>query len=162
MWWCYLGAKLAVRTSRCVSEAHNWRASDISAWIPWSGNVYSRAFHILLHCNNFSDTVLEFSSDVFYNSVSGDSEIRQSAGFEVVARLAMKSIIEHKFKDVSDERTAMLRSGVRNRTWSCGICGGAKWRWGRFSPSSSVSPAIVVRSTNYSTITLIYHPGNAQ
>jgi hypothetical protein len=29
----------------------------------------------------------------------------------------------------------------------------------RFSPSSSVSPAIVVRSTNYSTITLIYHPG---
>jgi hypothetical protein len=30
---------------------------------------------------------------------------------------------------------------------------------GRFSPSSSVSPAIVVCSTNYSTITLIYHPG---
>jgi hypothetical protein len=30
---------------------------------------------------------------------------------------------------------------------------------GRFSSSTSVSPAIVVRSTNYSTITLIYHPG---
>jgi hypothetical protein len=30
---------------------------------------------------------------------------------------------------------------------------------GRFSPSTSVSPAIVVRSTYYSTITLIYHPG---
>jgi hypothetical protein len=45
---------------------------------------------------------------------------------------------------------------------SCGICGGTKWRWGRFSPSSSVSLAIVVRSTNYSTITLMYHPGNAQ
>jgi hypothetical protein len=30
---------------------------------------------------------------------------------------------------------------------------------GRFSPSSSVSPAIVVRSINYSTITLLYHPG---
>jgi hypothetical protein len=30
---------------------------------------------------------------------------------------------------------------------------------GRFSPSSSVSPAMVVRSTNYSTITLMYHPG---
>jgi hypothetical protein len=30
---------------------------------------------------------------------------------------------------------------------------------GRFSPSSSVSPAIVVRSTNYSTITLIHHSG---
>jgi hypothetical protein len=29
---------------------------------------------------------------------------------------------------------------------------------GRFSPSTSVSPAIVVRSTNYSTITLIYNP----
>jgi hypothetical protein len=42
------------------------------------------------------------------------------------------------------------------------ICGGTKWRWGRFSPSSSVSPAIVVRSTNYSTITFMYHPGNAQ
>jgi hypothetical protein len=33
---------------------------------------------------------------------------------------------------------------------------------GRFSQSSSVSPAIVVRSTNYSTITLMYHPGNVQ
>jgi hypothetical protein len=30
---------------------------------------------------------------------------------------------------------------------------------GRFSPSSSVSSAVVVCSTNYSTITLIYHPG---
>jgi hypothetical protein len=30
---------------------------------------------------------------------------------------------------------------------------------GRFPPSSSVSPAIVVRSTNYSTITLMYHLG---
>jgi hypothetical protein len=30
---------------------------------------------------------------------------------------------------------------------------------GRFSPSTSVSPAIVIRSTNYSTVTLIYHPG---
>jgi hypothetical protein len=29
----------------------------------------------------------------------------------------------------------------------------------RFSPSTSISPAIVVRSTNYSTITLMYHPG---
>jgi hypothetical protein len=33
---------------------------------------------------------------------------------------------------------------------------------GRFSPRSSVSPAIVVRSTSYSTITLMHHPGNAQ
>jgi hypothetical protein len=33
---------------------------------------------------------------------------------------------------------------------------------GRFSLSTSVSPAIVVRSTNYSTVTLMYHPGNAQ
>jgi hypothetical protein len=28
-----------------------------------------------------------------------------------------------------------------------------------FSPSTSVSHAIVVRFTNYSTITLMYHPG---
>jgi hypothetical protein len=33
---------------------------------------------------------------------------------------------------------------------------------GQFSPTSSVSPAIVVRSINYSTITLMYHPENAQ
>jgi hypothetical protein len=33
---------------------------------------------------------------------------------------------------------------------------------GRFPPSTSVSPAIVVRSTNYFTITLMYHPGNVQ
>jgi hypothetical protein len=30
---------------------------------------------------------------------------------------------------------------------------------GRFSPSTSVAPAIVVRFTNYSTIILIYLPG---
>jgi hypothetical protein len=30
---------------------------------------------------------------------------------------------------------------------------------GRFSPSTSVSPAIVVRSTKYTTIILMYHPG---
>jgi hypothetical protein len=33
-----------------------------------------------------------------------------------------------------------------------------KWRWGRFSPSTSVSPANF-HSTNCSTITLIYHLG---
>jgi hypothetical protein len=33
-----------------------------------------------------------------------------------------------------------------------------KWRWGRFSPSPSVSPANL-HSTNYSKITLIYHLG---
>jgi hypothetical protein len=31
-----------------------------------------------------------------------------------------------------------------------------KWRWDRFSPSASVSPA------NFSTITLTYHPGLVQ
>jgi hypothetical protein len=33
-----------------------------------------------------------------------------------------------------------------------------KWRWGRFSPSTSVSPANLY-STNFSTITIIYHLG---
>jgi hypothetical protein len=33
-----------------------------------------------------------------------------------------------------------------------------KWRWGRFSPSTSVSPANF-HSTNCSTFTLIYHLG---
>jgi hypothetical protein len=33
-----------------------------------------------------------------------------------------------------------------------------KWRWGRFSPSTSVSPASL-HSTNFSTIILIYHLG---
>jgi hypothetical protein len=33
-----------------------------------------------------------------------------------------------------------------------------KWHWGRFSPSTSVSPANL-HSTNFSTITLIYHLG---
>jgi hypothetical protein len=36
-----------------------------------------------------------------------------------------------------------------------------KWRWGRFSPSTSVSPANLY-STNCSTITLIYHLGLVQ
>jgi hypothetical protein len=33
-----------------------------------------------------------------------------------------------------------------------------KWRWGRFSPSTSVSPAYL-HSTNFSTITITYHLG---
>jgi hypothetical protein len=36
-----------------------------------------------------------------------------------------------------------------------------KWRWGRFSPSTSVSPANL-HSTTCSTITLIYHLGFVQ
>jgi hypothetical protein len=38
------------------------------------------------------------------------------------------------------------------------LAGWTKWRWGRFSPSTSVSPANL-HSTNCSTITLIYHLG---
>jgi hypothetical protein len=36
-----------------------------------------------------------------------------------------------------------------------------KWRWGMFSPSTSVSPANL-HSTNFSTITITYHPGLVQ
>jgi hypothetical protein len=36
-----------------------------------------------------------------------------------------------------------------------------KWRWGRFSPSISVSPANL-HSTNCSTIIIIYHLGFVQ
>jgi hypothetical protein len=36
-----------------------------------------------------------------------------------------------------------------------------KWRWGRFSPSTSVSPANL-HSRNFSTITVTYHPGLVQ
>jgi hypothetical protein len=36
-----------------------------------------------------------------------------------------------------------------------------KWRWGRFSPSTSVSPANL-QSTNCSAITLTYHLGLVQ
>jgi hypothetical protein len=36
-----------------------------------------------------------------------------------------------------------------------------KWRWGRFSPSTSVSPANL-HSTNCSTVTLTYHLGLVQ
>jgi hypothetical protein len=36
-----------------------------------------------------------------------------------------------------------------------------KWRWCRFSPNTSVSPANL-HSTNCSTITLIYHLGFVQ
>jgi ribosomal protein L37AE/L43A len=50
---------------------------------------------------------------------------------------------------------------VRARVWSCGICGGHSGARGRFSPSTSVSPANL-HSTNYFTITLIYHPGLIQ
>jgi hypothetical protein len=36
-----------------------------------------------------------------------------------------------------------------------------KWYWGRFSSSTSVSPANL-HSTNFSTITIISHPGLVQ
>jgi hypothetical protein len=36
-----------------------------------------------------------------------------------------------------------------------------KWHWGRFSPSTSVSPANP-QSTNCSIIIIIYHPGLVQ
>jgi hypothetical protein len=36
-----------------------------------------------------------------------------------------------------------------------------KWPWGKFSPRTSVSPAIL-DSTNFSTVTIAYHPGLVQ
>jgi hypothetical protein len=36
-----------------------------------------------------------------------------------------------------------------------------KWRWGRFSPITSIFPANLY-STNFSTITITYHPGLVQ
>jgi hypothetical protein len=36
-----------------------------------------------------------------------------------------------------------------------------KWQWGKFSPSTSVSPANI-NSTKFFTITITYHPGLAQ
>jgi hypothetical protein len=36
-----------------------------------------------------------------------------------------------------------------------------KWHWGRFSPGTSVSPAIS-HSADYSTFIIIYHPGLEQ
>jgi hypothetical protein len=36
-----------------------------------------------------------------------------------------------------------------------------KWRWGRFYPSISVSPADLL-STNFFTVTITYHPGLVQ
>jgi hypothetical protein len=36
-----------------------------------------------------------------------------------------------------------------------------KWRWAKFSPSTSVSPANH-HSTNFSTTTITYHPGLVQ
>jgi hypothetical protein len=56
-----------------------------------------------------------------------------------------------------------LPTSAAARVWaqvrSCWICG--KWRWGRFSPSTSVSPANL-HSTNCSTTTIIYHLGLIQ
>jgi hypothetical protein len=36
-----------------------------------------------------------------------------------------------------------------------------KWRWGRFSPNTSVSSANL-HSTNFSAVTITYHPGLVQ
>jgi hypothetical protein len=43
------------------------------------------------------------------------------------------------------------RPGFKPGSVHVGFCDGQKWRWGRFSPSTSVSPANL-HSTNFSTI----------
>jgi hypothetical protein len=47
------------------------------------------------------------------------------------------------------------------RSGHVGFCDEQKWRWGRFSPRTSVSPANL-QSTNFYTITIIYHLGLVQ
>jgi hypothetical protein len=51
---------------------------------------------------------------------------------------------------------------VRAQVKSCGICGGQSGVWGRFSPSTSVSPANHHSTNFFSTITITYHPGLVQ
>jgi hypothetical protein len=37
-----------------------------------------------------------------------------------------------------------------------------KWRWGRFPPSTSSVSSVNLHATNFSTITITYHPGLVQ
>jgi hypothetical protein len=53
------------------------------------------------------------------------------------------------------------RPGFKNESKHVGFVWWTKWRWGRFSPSTSVSPANLY-STNISTITITNHPGLVQ
>jgi hypothetical protein len=53
------------------------------------------------------------------------------------------------------------RPGFKPGSSHVGFCDGQKWRWDRFSPSTSVSPANLY-CTIFSTITITYHPGLAQ
>jgi hypothetical protein len=58
-------------------------------------------------------------------------------------------------------RLSIAAARIRVLVTSCGICGGTKWHWGRFSPSTSVSPANL-HSTSCSTVIIIYYLGLVQ
>jgi hypothetical protein len=48
-------------------------------------------------------------------------------------------------------RHSTATARVRSQIESCGICGGKKWHWGKFSPSTSASSESS-HSTSYSTL----------
>jgi hypothetical protein len=55
-------------------------------------------------------------------------------------------------------RLSTTAARVQAQVRSCGDLWWTKWHWGRFSPSTSVSPANS-HSTDCSTFVIIYHPG---
>jgi hypothetical protein len=76
-----------------------------------------------------------------------------------------------QYNDGADIRNSLVafrrRNSDRSECWNQFTHYGTmalrwtKWRWARFSPSTSVSPASL-HFTNFSTITITYHPGLVQ
>jgi hypothetical protein len=77
------------------------------------------------------------------------------------------SVQSRAIAQVVSRRLPTAAARVQTRVWSCvGFCDGQKWRWGRFSPRTSVSPAnphSICFSTMIFTVTRGWHnrPGVA-
>jgi hypothetical protein len=87
-----------------------------------------------------------------------DSRFARPNSYEGIYAAMLQLRVGRAIAHAVGRRLPTAAARVRAQVRSCGICGGQS---GRFSPSTSVSPANS-HSTDCSTIIIIYHPGLVQ
>jgi hypothetical protein len=102
------------------------------------------------------DGMRQFLSDLFFLEIINYFHFKLDKAQQIIEGRDARVRSSSGYSPASHRGSPVSKSGLVmwDLWWT-------KWRWGRFSQSTWVSPANL-HSTNFSTITITYHPELAQ